>query len=81
MWRKDKSDWRITKIRIRYAKTFMAMWISRDFLAFYVKDHRILAVAGMNRDRDIAVWEELIRLNRVPSPDRLSGDPAIAWNL
>jgi NADPH-dependent 2,4-dienoyl-CoA reductase/sulfur reductase-like enzyme len=47
----------------------------RDFLAFYVKDHRILAVAGMNRDRDLAVWEELIRLNRVPSPGRLSDDP------
>lgn len=53
----------------------------RDFLAFYIKDHRILAVAGMNHDRDIAVWEELIRLNRVPSPDRLSGDQALAWNL
>jgi NADPH-dependent 2,4-dienoyl-CoA reductase/sulfur reductase-like enzyme/nitrite reductase/ring-hydroxylating ferredoxin subunit len=40
-----------------------------DFLAFYVKDFRILAVAGMNRDRELAVFEELIRLNRVPAPD------------
>lgn len=53
----------------------------QDFLAFYVKDHRILAVAGMNRDRDLAVWEEMIRLNQVPSPDRLNGDPVAAWNL
>ncbi len=43
----------------------------RDFLAFYVKDHRILAVAGMNRDRELAGWEELIRHNQVPSPARL----------
>jgi apoptosis-inducing factor 3 len=43
----------------------------QDFLAFYVKDHRVLAVAGMNRDREIATWEELIRLGRVPSPDDL----------
>ncbi|HXG83939.1 MAG TPA: oxidoreductase C-terminal domain-containing protein [Pyrinomonadaceae bacterium] len=47
----------------------------QDFLAFYIKDYRILAVAGMNRDKEMAVWEELIRNNRVPSPDRLSGDP------
>lgn len=43
----------------------------QNFLAFYVKDHKVLAVAGMNRDREMAVWEELIRHNRVPSPDRL----------
>jgi hypothetical protein len=47
----------------------------RDFLAFYIKDHRVLAVAGMNRDRDLAAWEELIRLNRVPSPGSLGTDP------
>ena len=47
-----------------------------DFLAFYINHHRILAVAGMNRDRDIAVWEELIRMNRVPSPAQLNGGAA-----
>ena len=45
-----------------------------DFLAFYVKDNRILAVAGMNRDRDMAIWEEQIRNNRILSPDQLSVD-------
>jgi NADPH-dependent 2,4-dienoyl-CoA reductase/sulfur reductase-like enzyme len=45
---------------------------SREFLAFYIKDHRILAVAGMNRDRDIAIWDEMIRLNQVPSPSQLT---------
>ena len=42
-----------------------------EFLAFYVKDHRVLAAAGMNRDRELAVIEELIRLNRMPSPQKL----------
>jgi apoptosis-inducing factor 3 len=44
----------------------------REFLAFYVKENRILAVAGMNRDRDMAMWEERIRNDRVLSPDQLS---------
>ena len=43
----------------------------QDFLAFYVKDYKVLAVAGMNRDRDLAFIEELIRLNRMPSITRL----------
>jgi NADPH-dependent 2,4-dienoyl-CoA reductase/sulfur reductase-like enzyme/nitrite reductase/ring-hydroxylating ferredoxin subunit len=38
---------------------------SQDFLAFYVKDNRVRAVAGMNRDREMAAAEELIGLNRV----------------
>jgi NADPH-dependent 2,4-dienoyl-CoA reductase/sulfur reductase-like enzyme len=38
-----------------------------DFLAFYIKDFRVLAAAGMNRDRELAILEELMRLNRMPS--------------
>ena len=48
----------------------------RDFLAYYIKDHRILAVAGMNRDRELAIWEEHIRQNRVPPPSHLSDGSA-----
>ncbi|HEX8423452.1 MAG TPA: FAD-dependent oxidoreductase, partial [Pyrinomonadaceae bacterium] len=44
---------------------------SGDFLAFYAKDGRVLAVAGMNRERDMAAVEELFRLDRMPTPDRL----------
>ena len=51
---------------------------SREFLAFYIKDHRILAVAGMNRDRDIAIWEELIRQNQVPSPSELDSEANVS---
>jgi NADPH-dependent 2,4-dienoyl-CoA reductase/sulfur reductase-like enzyme len=44
---------------------------SQDFLAFYVKNDRVLAVAGMNRDREMAAIEELMRLDRMPTPAQL----------
>jgi NADPH-dependent 2,4-dienoyl-CoA reductase/sulfur reductase-like enzyme/nitrite reductase/ring-hydroxylating ferredoxin subunit len=43
----------------------------QDFLAFYVSGNRVLAVAGMNRDRDMAALEELMRSGRMPQPSRL----------
>jgi NADPH-dependent 2,4-dienoyl-CoA reductase/sulfur reductase-like enzyme/nitrite reductase/ring-hydroxylating ferredoxin subunit len=43
----------------------------KEFLAFYIKDGAISAVAGMNRDRELAEWEEKFRLGRVPSPKEL----------
>ncbi len=46
----------------------------QDFLAFYVKDQKIMAVAGMNRDRDIAIWEEKIRSGQTLSADQLKGE-------
>ena len=48
---------------------------AQDFLAFYVKDGRVLAVAGMNRDREMAAIEELMRLDRMPAPARLKTIP------
>ena len=47
---------------------------SQDFLAFYVKDGRVLAVAGMNREREMAAAEELMRLGRLPTADALKVD-------
>jgi NADPH-dependent 2,4-dienoyl-CoA reductase/sulfur reductase-like enzyme/nitrite reductase/ring-hydroxylating ferredoxin subunit len=44
---------------------------SHDFLAFYIKDKRVLAVAGMNRDLELAALEELLRLDRLPTPEQL----------
>ena len=44
---------------------------ARDFLAFYVKDGRVLAVAGMNHEREMAAIEELMRLESLPHPDQL----------
>ena len=40
---------------------------SHDFLAFYVKNERVLAVVGMNRDREMAAIEESMRLNTLES--------------
>jgi len=39
-----------------------------------VKNKRVLAVAGMNRDLEMAAVEELMRLDRMPSPEQLK------WN-
>jgi len=44
---------------------------SREFLAFFVKDNRVLAVAGMNRDREMAAAEELLRLHHMPTGEQL----------
>jgi NADPH-dependent 2,4-dienoyl-CoA reductase/sulfur reductase-like enzyme/nitrite reductase/ring-hydroxylating ferredoxin subunit len=49
---------------------------SRDFLAFYVKNNRVLAVAGMNRDGEMAAVEELMRLDRMPTPEQLKSNDA-----
>jgi len=44
-----------------------------DFLAFYVKENRVLAVAGMNRDREMAAIEELMRRDWMSTPAQLRG--------
>ena len=40
---------------------------AHDFLAYFVKDGKIMAAAGMNRDRELAVIEELMRLDKMPT--------------
>ena len=45
---------------------------AHDFLAFFVKDNRVLAVAGMNRDREMDAAEELLRLDRMPTREQLT---------
>ncbi len=47
---------------------------AHDFLAFYIKDGRVQAVAGMNRDREMAAAEELMRLGRMPAADQFEWD-------
>lgn len=39
----------------------------REFLAFYLQDNKIMAVAGVNRDRDIAAISELMRQQKMPN--------------
>lgn len=40
---------------------------AHDFLAFYMKGDRVLAIAGMNRDKEMAAIEELMRMDRMPT--------------
>jgi NADPH-dependent 2,4-dienoyl-CoA reductase/sulfur reductase-like enzyme/nitrite reductase/ring-hydroxylating ferredoxin subunit len=52
--------------------------LSHDFLAFYLKGDRVLAVAGMNRDSEMAAAEELLRLGRMPAREQLKwGDTSL----
>ncbi len=39
----------------------------KSFLAFYVQDDRVMAVAGAGRDQDIAAISELMRIGKMPA--------------
>jgi len=54
---------------------------ARDFLAFYVKENRVLAAVGMNRDRDVAAIQELMRLGKMPSVDEIRNGAAVFPSL
>jgi len=43
----------------------------RKFLAFYVRENRVLAAAGLGRDREMTAIAELMRLGHLPGPDAL----------
>jgi len=45
--------------------------LSRKFIAFYIKDNKVLAAAGNNCDRDLAAIEELFRQNKMPGSQEL----------
>jgi NADPH-dependent 2,4-dienoyl-CoA reductase/sulfur reductase-like enzyme len=44
-----------------------------DFIAYYVKNNRVYAAAGNNKEKELAAIEVLMRLNRMPSPTELRG--------
>jgi NADPH-dependent 2,4-dienoyl-CoA reductase/sulfur reductase-like enzyme len=43
----------------------------RNFLGFYVKGNRVMAAAGLQRDRQLAALAELMRLDIAPAPEEL----------
>jgi apoptosis-inducing factor 3 len=45
--------------------------VSQDFIAYYVKNDRVIAAAGNNREKEMAAIEELMRLNAMPGPQEL----------
>ena len=42
-----------------------------DFIAFYVRNNQVHAAAANNREKEMDAIEELMRLGKMPSPDRL----------
>ncbi len=47
---------------------------SKEFIAFYVKNNKVYAAAGNFRDKEMAAIKEFMRLNKMPSPDKLKYD-------
>ena len=43
----------------------------RKFIAFYVKDDRVLAAASSKRDTETAAIAELLRIDKMPAPNDL----------
>ena len=61
---------------VGHAETWNSIYIDgsldqKKFLAFYLQDNRIAAVAGIGCDRDIAAISELMRLDQMPTADKL----------
>ncbi|MEM7590879.1 MAG: FAD-dependent oxidoreductase [Cyanobacteria bacterium P01_A01_bin.83] len=48
------------------------------FLAFYLQDNQVMAVAGINRDRDLAAISELMRQQKMPDAQRIQNE-SIDW--
>jgi hypothetical protein len=44
----------------------------QEFLALYIEQERITAVAGMGRDADMIYIQELLSANRMPAPAAVS---------
>jgi len=44
---------------------------THKFIAFFVKNNKVVAVAGMNSDTETAAIEELMRTEKLPMPDGL----------
>lgn len=43
----------------------------REFMAFYVKDNQVLAAAASQRDTEMAAVSELMRVDKMPTPEEL----------
>ena len=53
---------------------FQGSTSTRKFVAFYVKQGEVLAVAGCGQDVVVAAAAELMRINRMPTPKELRRD-------
>lgn len=53
----------------------------QTFIAYYVKDGRVLAAAGVNRDQEMAALQELLRRDLLPEADKLKSPSFDVMNL
>jgi NADPH-dependent 2,4-dienoyl-CoA reductase/sulfur reductase-like enzyme/nitrite reductase/ring-hydroxylating ferredoxin subunit len=44
---------------------------SKKFTAFYIKNNKVVAAAGIDRDKEIAAIEMLMKMNKMPAPKEL----------
>ena len=44
---------------------------SKEFIAFYIKNNKVIAAAGNDKDKEIAAIHMLMRLDKMPSPQEL----------
>ncbi len=49
-----------------------------EFLAFYLQNNKVMAVAGVNRDKDIAAISELMRRQKMPDANEIK-NTEINW--
>jgi NADPH-dependent 2,4-dienoyl-CoA reductase/sulfur reductase-like enzyme/nitrite reductase/ring-hydroxylating ferredoxin subunit len=66
----------ITLRYVGHAKTWDEIVVNgsiqdKNFIAYYVKNNQVQAAAGCNRNHDMAAIEELMRLKKMLSPDKL----------
>lgn len=47
---------------------------NQNFIVFYVKNDQVHAAVGCNCDREMAAIEELMRLKKMPSPEKLKNE-------
>ncbi len=47
---------------------------STAFVAYYIKDNRVLAAAGNDTEKEMAAIEELMRLHQMPEPKQLRSE-------
>lgn len=44
---------------------------SKEFISFFVKDNKVIAAAGSNRDKEMAAVQYLLRLKKLPLPESI----------
>lgn len=49
---------------------------ARNFIAYYSRKNKVLAAAGVNRDKEMAAIEEAIRTNKIPAANKLGSRKA-----